>query len=73
MKTAHALAEFWGFDTVAKLLEPAQDSTSANKDAPAQRHVFVPNTINYFAGSLLNRYGKAFHLLWCQKVLESKC
>ncbi|CAO3683016.1 unnamed protein product [Umbelopsis ramanniana] len=55
-KTAHALAEFWGFDTVAKLLVPAQDPTSANKDAPTQRHVFVPNTINYFAGSPLNRF-----------------
>jgi NAD+ diphosphatase len=63
MKTAHALAEFWGFDTVAKLLEPTVDSTTAKKDTPTERHVFTPNTINYFAGSPLNRYGKAFLFL----------
>jgi 3-methyladenine DNA glycosylase Tag len=55
-QTAYAMAEFWGFDEVAKVLKTDDQATeSASQDENVVKHKFRSNTINYFAGSPLNR------------------
>lgn len=55
MKTPYALAEFWGFDAVAKVLKTDDTTATAKEDEPTTKTKFTQNTINYFAGSPLNR------------------
>lgn len=54
-KTAAQVAQFWGYDDIAKVLDTSkQESTPSS---PQQQQAFPPNHVNFFADSPLNRYG----------------
>ncbi|KAI9488933.1 NUDIX hydrolase domain-like protein [Zychaea mexicana] len=59
-KTAAQVAEFWGFDAIAKLLAPSQGAREEQEQNEEQAIIkgspFPPNRNNFFAGSPLNRF-----------------
>ncbi|KAI7852843.1 hypothetical protein BDC45DRAFT_443327 [Circinella umbellata] len=55
-KTASQMAEFWGFDTIAKLLAPEKAEKQEEQSVITKGSPYPPNRNNFFAGSSLNRY-----------------
>ncbi|KAI9278208.1 hypothetical protein BDA99DRAFT_544685 [Phascolomyces articulosus] len=55
-KTASQMAEFWGFDDIAKRLAPPTEETKEDQVVISKGSPYPPNRNNFFAGSPLNRY-----------------
>ncbi|KAI7883134.1 peroxisomal NADH pyrophosphatase NUDT12-like protein [Lichtheimia hyalospora FSU 10163] len=56
-KTAAQVAQFWGYDDIAKLLDTSkQETTTTSSSQQQQQQPFPPNNVNFFAESPLNRY-----------------
>lgn len=57
-KTAAEVAQFWGYDDIAKLLGTSTTTTTTQEPSSQQQQLqpFPPNHVNFFADSPLNRF-----------------